>query len=417
MWISTAIIYGLLFLYLAKRQPTFALCFIYATLPVYLIRFSLAGIPITLLEIMIIAITLATTPLIFNQRKKLLEQKIILIALAVLAVATVSMILSPELIKALGIWKAYFIEPFALLLVTLVLIDTPAKLNKLIKALGLGALAICLFGFWQWTNSFGVPPAFLHRDGTVDRLVSFFGYPNAVGLYLAPIIMLYSAWLFDKTTIKLWWYKALVIISSFIAIVMAESEGAMLSVIGLLVVLALWYQRTRLITIISLIAGLAIVILTPIKAYLMTKLTLGDYSGSIRLLIWQETWAMIKDHPIVGAGLAGYQTMIVPYHAKTFEIFLYPHNIVLNFWSELGIVGLAVMLLLIGYHLYQTGRLVWRGTGPTWLYLAAGLMMAQMLIHGLVDAPYFKNDLAIIFWLAIALPVIGMKFEKIKESV
>jgi len=29
--------------------------------------------------------------------------------------------------------------------------------------------------------------------------------------------------------------------------------------------------------------------------------------------------------------------------------------------------------------------------------------MIVIIIHGLVDAPYFKNDLAMMFWLLVAL--------------
>ena len=32
--------------------------------------------------------------------------------------------------------------------------------------------------------------------------------------------------------------------------------------------------------------------------------------------------------------------------------------------------------------------------------------LSAILIHGLVDTPYFKNDLSIIFWVLIALLII-----------
>ena len=38
-------------------------------------------------------------------------------------------------------------------------------------------------------------------------------------------------------------------------------------------------------------------------------------------------------------------------------------------------------------------------------YLALGLMssLIVIIIHGLVDVPYFKNDLSVIFWIFLAL--------------
>jgi uncharacterized ion transporter superfamily protein YfcC len=39
----------------------------------------------------------------------------------------------------------------------------------------------------------------------------------------------------------------------------------------------------------------------------------------------------------------------------------------------------------------------------SWLILGLILTMLAVIIHGIVDVPYFKNDLAILFWLWLAL--------------
>jgi hypothetical protein len=38
-------------------------------------------------------------------------------------------------------------------------------------------------------------------------------------------------------------------------------------------------------------------------------------------------------------------------------------------------------------------------------YIILGLIgaMVVMIVHGMVDVPYFKNDLAVMFWVLIAL--------------
>ena len=35
--------------------------------------------------------------------------------------------------------------------------------------------------------------------------------------------------------------------------------------------------------------------------------------------------------------------------------------------------------------------------------------MVVLLVHGLVDTPYFKNDLSVLFWLIIGLGIIEDK--------
>ena len=88
------------------------------------------------------------------------------------------------------------------------------------------------------------------------------------------------------------------------------------------------------------------------------------------------------------------------------EIYLYPHNIFLNFWSELGLIGLLVfiwlwfkagLINLINYWRFKTKTsLAWLSWGLAGAWLAS-------FVHGLVDVPYFKNDLALMFWLGLAV--------------
>jgi hypothetical protein len=42
-------------------------------------------------------------------------------------------------------------------------------------------------------------------------------------------------------------------------------------------------------------------------------------------------------------------------------------------------------------------------TVKQWLKLGIMAAMITIIIHGLVDVPYFKNDLAILFWIIMAL--------------
>lgn len=124
---------------------------------------------------------------------------------------------------------------------------------------------------------------------------------------------------------------------------------------------------------------------------LFQKLTLQDYSGSVRLSQWSETIDMLQDHWLLGAGLSGYQTVFKPYHQAThLEIFQYPHNILLNIWVELGLLGLIAVGLL-SWHVLRAEPSI------------AIFALLQMIIHGLVDVPYFKNDLAFLTWIFLAI--------------
>ena len=74
---------------------------------------------------------------------------------------------------------------------------------------------------------------------------------------------------------------------------------------------------------------------------------------------------------------------------------------------ELGLIGLSYFTGLIIYGLYKNIQLT-KNKIPLvsllgFVGLAAWLII---IIHGLVDVPYFKNDLAVLFWLIVSLPLL-----------
>ncbi len=326
------------------------------------------------------------------------------LSLLVILAAILAVIVSPNKLGALGILKAYFIEPVLFYIILVSLVKEKKEITRLVWMLGISAVYISLFGIWQKFSAFGVPLAFLNKDGNTDRIVSIYGYPNAVGLYLGPIIILFTGFLFQKAkSYRLASLKVLIIALSFIAIVFAQSEAAVLAVLAVCTIWGLIYKKTRLPFLILIVIFMAILFFSQdLQAFVYSKLFLKDWSGMIRRLIWGETWVMLKDNWLFGAGLAGYQLKIVPYHIhKFFEIYLYPHNILFNFWSETGLFGVFVfiavwlrsMLRSLSDYFGRFGSRVWA--------LTLFFTMVEILIHGLVDAPYFKNDLSVLFWLIL----------------
>jgi O-antigen ligase len=119
---------------------------------------------------------------------------------------------------------------------------------------------------------------------------------------------------------------------------------------------------------------------------------------------------MLRDHPIFGAGLRAYTQVMHPY-VTTIRLLpeLYPHNIWLAMWSELGILGLAAFVALIAMLLWRG----WRGFAAAtgfWRPLLWGTAASFVAIaaHGTFDTPYFKNDLAIEFWMVAAIEVAAL---------
>lgn len=144
---------------------------------------------------------------------------------------------------------------------------------------------------------------------------------------------------------------------------------------------------------------------------------------------------MLKEESIFyGSGLDNYQQKIKPYHQEgiffnkdrdpdfnrkivifddnyraekwqPLEVYLYPHNIILNFWTELGFLGMLLFSFIIIKFLILALKYYHQKKGSKNKYLGLALFSSMLiiLIHGMVDVPYFKNDLSALFWIIISL--------------
>ena len=234
------ILAGLLFFGLSYYRPMIALYLIAGLLPTYGIRFQIYNIPMTWLEVMILLLFVAVVIKKEFDFKKIKEDYFFWPIVAVLIFATISIITSPVLIPAFNAWKSYFVEPILYYWLLISLIKERRQIEGVFWALGVSVIYLSLVGIWQKFSVWRMPVEFLKADGSVDRIVSVYSYPNALGLYLGPIIVLFLGFLFYKnqdslllylSNIKRFWFKLMVVILGFTAIVLAKSEGAVLAVL------------------------------------------------------------------------------------------------------------------------------------------------------------------------------------------
>jgi len=138
---------------------------------------------------------------------------------------------------------------------------------------------------------------------------------------------------------------------------------------------------------------------------------LSQGTGFLRVRLWEASWNMIRDHPFTGVGLDNflyhYPRYILP-GAESEPNLSHPHNIVLDYWTRLGLGGL-VALVLLQASFFRAGfrSLGWLAEKPALQALTLGLMasMVDFLAHGMLDNSYFLVDLAYVFALTAGLVV------------
>ena len=435
--------YLVLFGTLTWLRPVWAVAGVIALAPLYQVRFAVGPLPMTLLECMILVLACVVLvqerALLFQYLKGIRLKKISLpvirmawcspqvwVAVSMIAlvvVALISAFQSPDLHKSLGIWRAYFLEPLVFGAIVLRVIKTERDVRITIWAVSTMVVGIAAMTIIQKITGQYIPGPWIAER----RATGIFDYPNAVGLFVAPLIpLMVGLWLHAFKTMGCTWRRAVLIPSlfgvisfAFVAIVLAKTEAALVALPISLVVMGLLYStKTRSIVVRVIILSSIVVAVTPgVQKILQEKLFLHDWSGQVRIITWHETVAMLHDHVMWGAGLAGYQAAMVPYHtAKFLEIFLYPHDHWLTVWSEMGLLGVGVWVILslslfalLGETLRHATKYHASGSQNGWSRILAIALIGtflEIMVHGLVDVPYFKNDLAVHFWWYVALALI-----------
>jgi O-antigen ligase len=121
---------------------------------------------------------------------------------------------------------------------------------------------------------------------------------------------------------------------------------------------------------------------------------------------------MMRHHEIFGIGLSNYDRAMGPYWLDLTRV-IYPHNILLNFWTVTGVLGVVAFFWILIAALWTTWR-GWRAAAREWAPVQLGVFLALLavLAHGLVDVPYFKNDLSLEFWALLGLSYAGWRWAR-----
>tara|TARA_B100000586_G_C20100415_1_gene424607 strand:- start:59 stop:1948 length:1890 start_codon:yes stop_codon:yes gene_type:complete len=135
-----------------------------------------------------------------------------------------------------------------------------------------------------------------------------------------------------------------------------------------------------------------------------------DPSISVRLLIWQSAWEIIKAAPLIGTGIGTFSTILPAIRSPALEeAVFFVHNDYLQFWLETGFVGLSLMVIIIVAIIFSFIRLLkHQGLILRDRIEISGLMagLCAIAVHSFVDFNYYI--------LAI-LMVMGLMCARIQE--
>jgi len=280
------------------------------------------------------------------------------------------------------------------------------QLWRVIDALVLAATVVALIGLYQYFFTADIITA----EG-VRRIRGLYGSPNNLSLFLDRVVpVLAAVALFARQPWRRTAY-ALCSLPVLLCLYLTYSRGAWL--LGLpAAALFIGFLRGRKALWISLaVIGLIALSLLPLAGTERFTSLLETQGGTtfFRLKLWQASLNMIKDHPLFGVGLDNflyqYRTRYVLPEAWQELDLSHPHNIVLDYWTRLGILGVVALVWLEGAFFVKGLRLYRLLPGRDEQALALGLMasMVACLAHGLIDNSYFLVDLAFVFFITVGI--------------
>jgi hypothetical protein len=378
-----------------------------ALAPAYNIRWKLGPLPTTLLEIAILASIAAFVFETARDRRQIdWRSPFVLPGLLFVLAGAIAAVTAPSLMHGAGLYRAYILEPMLFAIVLVNVIRTPRRVLMVVVALAAGAAVAGL------ANSIVVLIGLLNGSYDVRETppVVIYSTANAVALYVVPIIAVAgSLALFARGRERMLGIGFFVI--GVVVTALSFSRGGYLALAAVVAGLALSHGRRLILLGLGVLFGGALAFVPPISHRILIE-TQNVYGNTVfsRLELWSAAVKLLEHRPILGAGLSGFQERVAPYYARaqTSANFIDPHNIVLNFWVETGLLGL-IAIVWIFVTAFRVSWRGWRRGGPDWqpYHLGVLLAMVAVVIHGMVDVPYFKNDLSLEFWTLIAITWAG----------
>jgi len=380
-------------------------------LPTYLLRFKIAGFSTNLFEACFLFILIWWFCETILKRRKLNfnlicnQNHFLHIGMGALLIgAILSTIFSYNQLVSLGILKSWFVVPilFFLILVSIVQ-DHKDKTISILKALAFSGIIVSIIAILYLIL------------GTLtydDRLKAFYEHPNQLAMYLAPTWIIVSGFLLasKKKKEKKLWILSLMTIS--IPLFFTYSYGSWVGILAGTIILLLRHRKNkkegRLIYRYVIISLILVILLIQLFLPKFQDIFLTQRSSlHSRFMIWRSSTHILKDNWALGIGPGTFQQTYLDYQ-KYFPPYLewavpQPHNIFLAFWLQTGLIGFIGFLIILIWFFKQGLRRICEDKKEAFLASILLALMVYTLIHGLVDTTYWKNDLAIIFWILIGL--------------
>ncbi len=409
--------------------------------PTYVIKFNVFGFPPDVLMVWVVLVWVIFLGWIlakhqlreFWQSLMGLDKKILVLVGLFFLSGIISLFVHGFDRAKLGQFIVLFLQPVSIFFIGRFIIKQyPRATNYLLLTTYFLLAVTGLYAILQYFTLIGLPTAWWGNSNEPKRALSFFIHPNFYALWCAPLLAFLIPDIFSSFSLPLmgrvregWknWIKmfAWIIGATGLLLSLSRAGWAGLGAAVLVYLIFAADKKIRKIIFAGVIIMVIVIVCIPNLRWRFVLPFYGEKSAVSRFSLWDTGIKGVKESPIFGLGLTGFSRQWTTLNTDPglTDTHNFPHNIFLDLWVETGLIGLISLIGLIGLYLYRGLR----GASPPakegWIAkrdgvvgdfnrtiaLSIALFLIAVLVQGQVDNPYFKNDLAMVFWIILSLAI------------
>lgn len=249
-----------------------------------------------------------------------------------------------------------------------------------------------------------------------NRIISFLENSNNLGAYSILSIFIFVMLIVSskKLSKKIFFSACTLLLAT--NIILSQSRNALLGLILGFILMAFLYNKRFVIY-----SSALLVILFIIPQSQERLLQIFDMSqNSSRIKIWKLTTLIIKDNPILGTGYETYSGLYTKYAKANPDLMnwsgyvaIHPHNVLLKFQSELGILGTIFIVLFIVFTLITLIKEMKNAKTALSKAILTGITISFIVfsLMNLIDSYY--NILKITLTLFVVLGISNNHFRQV----
>lgn len=208
-----------------------------------------------------------------------------------------------------------------------------------------------------------------------------------------------------------------------VALILSQSRGGLIScAIALVLQMVLFWKMPRrppeILQGLGVLALLAVIAGIGLAPRILTRFSYAQRDAPERLELWQDSARIVRDYPLLGAGLGTFRDVLPNYRPQKDFFFVagipqpaavnYAHNDYLQLLAECGVVGLGLMLwAMVATLRHLFSRFV---DHADWEVAALGHTLATgivaFLLHSLVDFNMHIPANALMFCLLVTIALV-----------